>query len=970
MAPGLAFEVSKCFAVGFGHLKNEQSMEYWLSIAANRGHKNAQVLISNLNISGSQTVQTEKVDSHETTELDSTTTAPTKMQDKIWKAQYNHINQRLLSQHETYLCELDAVRSVAQKALPEELDNSTITCISDRSIQMAHDCVACPLLHWAAGRGHLELLQTLLENGADIDGVDPCFHRTPLLFALLSRQTAVTEFLIRKGADAIKSDRSGRSTLEFFEFVPPEDFASILGLLTNGEMSADVLSFAAEIGHVEAVKFLLKEIGHDLTAEQVSKAVEVAAHNSHASTCEAILCKVSRDHLPEDLIHLPIWASPFRRLKYNGRRWPEALRSTVKILLSYGFDINGYDTDGETAIGRAVGVNEPVIASILMDNGAYIEKCSKKGQSPLHHAIQGVANSINVDCVRWLLECEDSLVLSKQTREPLHVACKCNAYGAVGLLLELGKADINARSSKGFTPLHLARLSGSLESVQVLLEYGADTTLVDEGRFTPLELAANGTCLDMVKLLLRNNCPVFNKHRTPPCYILEFYAILPWHGRTRIWRHLLEYTRNHFPNVFCGEAVPEQSLLGTTILINNYDLVLDLIDYGATIQNPHSPHSEWRLLMDDGARLDHLAEDPRRDHYYMRVLQAFVEIFRKQGVLESRNAEGETLLFRPAMYNNVAAVTVLLDAGLSALMVNKVGMNLLGAVLRARISAQWEEEKNPQLVKRPGNRKAAKARAVVAILKLLLDAGVDPKAPDVAGTLNPLQLAVLSAWQLESPALLELLCQYGANPNLPCPAGCYRGVEHFYLALEAPTCIQALGLSSSSTLALLPSTHDGLLVNEEEFEAHESRYLELLTAMIRVMSISEASFDAYAELDWHPMAEAAWKCNPLGLRAMLVEGVPVRKALGIGISACHSTAISLQKIGNEQDRLNQPRKIGSAAAWMKARMASGKGNAAMLTEYGIAEYGTAEMFHAEINRPSTTCEDTDIRIVTATPSED
>ncbi|MDI1492142.1 MAG: hypothetical protein OHK93_003354 [Ramalina farinacea] len=834
---------------------------------------------------------------------------------------------------------------------------------------MAHDCVACPLLHWAAGRGHLELLQTRLESGADIDGVDPCFHRTPLLFALLSGQTAVAEFLVRKGADVDKRDRNGRSTFHFANFVPPEGFASISGLLDE-----EPLYFAAVIGHVEAVKFSLNVMAHTLTAEQWSKAIERAAVRLHASTCDAILSKASRsidrlrliDRLPQDLFHKIAWTSTFSRLISQGRRWPEALESTVKILLSYGFNINGYDTEGNTAIYYAVYNNEPITSSVFMDNGASIEKCSKTGESTLQAAIYGVANSSNVDCVRLLLEYEAPLVPSKHILESLYEACRNNAWEAVRLLLELGKAGINGHPSKLHTPLTLACTCGSLESVQVLLEYGADTTVMSGDKFTPLEYAVIGQCLDIVELLLRNNCAVFNNHHTPPRYILGFYIwTIPLHGPTRIWRHLLEYTRNHFPNLCCGEAVPDQSLLATTILIRNYDLVLDLIDYGANIQlDPHSPDSEWELLIHDNTRLDHAAEDPRLDQYYIRVLQAFVESFKKQGVLESCNAEGETLLFRPALYSNVAAVTVLLDAGLSALGVNKAGMNLLGAALRGVFKAPWMKLAS-RAVRMLGKLKQTRAHAVVAILKLLLEAGVDPNARDAAD-LSSLQLAVLCAWELESSAPLELLCKYGADPRLP-----VEGVEPLYLALEAPTYIQGLE-SSSSALASLPSTHDGLGI-EEENRAHESRYLALLAAMIRVLSTSEALFHIHAERSSDLIVGPAWKCNPLGLRAMLVEGVPVLKALGIGMTAFEYAAIWVEGGGGQRDKRHMPRVIESKAAWLETRKASGMGNADMLFEYVIAEYGTVERFLAELKRPEfqsgsdTTGENSN---VTTTLSED
>lgn len=49
-------------------------------------------------------------------------------------------------------------------------------------------------LHWAADRGHLELLRLLLERGADVNAVD-CDGLTPLHYAALAEQEAAAEAL-------------------------------------------------------------------------------------------------------------------------------------------------------------------------------------------------------------------------------------------------------------------------------------------------------------------------------------------------------------------------------------------------------------------------------------------------------------------------------------------------------------------------------------------------------------------------------------------------------------------------------------------------------------------------------------------------------------------------------------------------------------------------------------------------------
>ena len=51
------------------------------------------------------------------------------------------------------------------------------------------------------------------------------------------------------------------------------------------------------------------------------------------------------------------------------------------------------------------------------------------------------------------------------------------------------KFVINAKNTKGLTPLHLAVIANELETVKVLVEHGADINVMDNTSRTPLELA-------------------------------------------------------------------------------------------------------------------------------------------------------------------------------------------------------------------------------------------------------------------------------------------------------------------------------------------------------------------------------------------------------------------------------------------------------------------------------------------------
>ena len=73
--------------------------------------------------------------------------------------------------------------------------------------------------------------------------------------------------------------------------------------------------------------------------------------------------------------------------------------------------------------------------------------------------------------------------------------------------------DLNVRNKFNQTVLHLAVLAGSLDFVEILLEFGADRQMRDVDGFTPLELAIARGRVDIARALLKKTTPeagVFN----------------------------------------------------------------------------------------------------------------------------------------------------------------------------------------------------------------------------------------------------------------------------------------------------------------------------------------------------------------------------------------------------------------------------------------------------------------------------
>ena len=91
---------------------------------------------------------------------------------------------------------------------------------------------------------------------------------------------------------------------------------------------------------------------------------------------------------------------------------------------------------------------------------------------------------------------------------PLHLAVEGDYEDVVPVLVEEGKADVDARAhiQPYFTPLQLAVAEGKTKMVEVLLQYGADPDLFVYFNDTASSILKHQSCstLDLAKLLNHN----------------------------------------------------------------------------------------------------------------------------------------------------------------------------------------------------------------------------------------------------------------------------------------------------------------------------------------------------------------------------------------------------------------------------------------------------------------------------------
>ena len=69
------------------------------------------------------------------------------------------------------------------------------------------------------------------------------------------------------------------------------------------------------------------------------------------------------------------------------------------------------------------------------------------------------------------------------------------------ILLDVGKANVNAKNNGSNTPLHYAASRGHIEAATLLIERGAEINPINEYNLTPLDRAHVCNRTDMIAFL-------------------------------------------------------------------------------------------------------------------------------------------------------------------------------------------------------------------------------------------------------------------------------------------------------------------------------------------------------------------------------------------------------------------------------------------------------------------------------------
>jgi hypothetical protein len=329
-------------------------------------------------------------------------------------------------------------------------------------------------LHWAAYRGDEELVAALLAGGAEAD-VGNDYGSTPLAEAANVANAAIVEMLLEAGADPESPNGDGQTALMVAVRTGVVDVARPLvrhGADVNARerwRGQTALMWAAGMNLPDMAEFLIAS-GADVTlrAEATDWGRQVTS-------------EPRAQYRP---------TGGLSTLQYAARA---GCVRCVRAMVDAGADINAPNPDGVTPLMVAIDNYNFDVAHLLIEEGANIHVWDWWGRTALYVAIDvnTYFGGSGFGAVPPPLEIDDE-------RTALDIARLLLERGAdPNVQLVLHRPDragagrfVDDPLRTGATPLLRAAFDGDVDSIRLLLEFGAEVDLPNVTGVTPFMAAA------------------------------------------------------------------------------------------------------------------------------------------------------------------------------------------------------------------------------------------------------------------------------------------------------------------------------------------------------------------------------------------------------------------------------------------------------------------------------------------------
>jgi ankyrin repeat protein len=386
------------------------------------------------------------------------------------------------------------------------------------------------LLQYALADRDLELLKTLVAEGANLDAVLDQ-NLTPLSFAIKTADIQTMLFLLDAGVDP--NGQSSKSASPLHEAITllehdPAGFEIIqillahnIQILSGDAPESNPLSRVYELGF-DALAHQMLESTLDLNKDKDKSGASILHTIVYRDRIEEIDYLLERGASLEAVdnegltpLALSLFSTPMMNILLDKGANPDVVtkvgcnllheaaacdnEEALKRLVTYGLNLDKQDQNGSTPLHAALASYSETSALYLISQGADVSIKQKSGRTALHIACQ---NNADTTVVKSLIEHgADVLEVDNEGQSALHEASASASAVHVRLLLDNG-AEVDKQASNHNRPLHMAIANDQQEIAMMLILAGASHDLPGETDHTPLHVAAMRDLLEISRILL------------------------------------------------------------------------------------------------------------------------------------------------------------------------------------------------------------------------------------------------------------------------------------------------------------------------------------------------------------------------------------------------------------------------------------------------------------------------------------
>ncbi|XP_059176231.1 alpha-latrocrustotoxin-Lt1a-like [Physella acuta] len=306
--------------------------------------------------------------------------------------------------------------------------------------------------------------------------------QTPLTKACLRFNVEAVEFLLKNGANVFLSDESGNTTLHRTVKHEQDIIELVVMLVSNGDYMC-VQKDDVFVGETQwaNTNFFSSDVEKQNVTELLSKATEtprkclVNMKNKDEINALHIACSLGHINIVKFLLKENCDCNVVSNK--SGTALMIALQhnklTVADILLENKADINIHNRNGDTALHVAVRYSLTEAVRQLVLSGAKVNAQNRTGNTPLFAAT-------NYQVSKFLIDKNSNVNLRNNNGETtLH---HCAGDSLTCLFIE-SDAELDVASSKGHTPLMYAVDVGDVPKIKWLVEHGANVNVQDcDGR--------------------------------------------------------------------------------------------------------------------------------------------------------------------------------------------------------------------------------------------------------------------------------------------------------------------------------------------------------------------------------------------------------------------------------------------------------------------------------------------------------